>query len=484
MKKKLNLLGELIEDFDGVKSQKSLVKKLAEYMYRNFRSAAVELAWNIGPSTTVMNVTTDKDNTLYKSTGRDLNQSAFSEVLASGQALVSEVQEETDDSLFIEERIAIELYATQLVILPLYEKDDINGFISIYLLEEQDLAGLSELLQHMLTTITMMLKQIGFNEKLIGIARRSLTATEHYKQKLEEVTWESDNDKIAEIRQELLQDCRLAARNSTAVYIKGEIGTNKQEIAEVIHKFRTRDKAAFVKFDCAKLNDSKQAEVLFGSKANKKSKGYWDRAGKGTLYIVNIEEMTSESQSILEEISDNHSNNYPQILLSGEIEKAVNTNYFDADLADDITTLTVEVPALRDCREDLLNISKSYIKELSQKLSLPIPKMDRKFTQAILSSEWKGNHKELKKFLEKALISSPDKNLIIPAGYAEQGGMTIVQSADSLDDSIKRNIVDALKRTRGKVYGEDGAAVLLGLNPSTLQSKIRKFGIKKKSFKK
>ena len=85
--------------------------------------------------------------------------------------------------------------------------------------------------------------------------------------------------------------------------------------------------------------------------------------------------------------------------------------------------------------------------------------------------------------MEKALISSPDKNLIIPAGYAEQGGMTIVQSADSLDDSIKRNIVDALKRTRGKVYGEDGAAVLLGLNPSTLQSKIRKFGIKKKSFK-
>ena len=65
-------------DFDGVKSQKSLVKKLAEYMYRNFRSAAVELAWNIGPSTTVMNVTTDKDNTLYKSTGIDLNQSAFS----------------------------------------------------------------------------------------------------------------------------------------------------------------------------------------------------------------------------------------------------------------------------------------------------------------------------------------------------------------------------------------------------------------------
>lgn len=484
MKKKLNLLGELIEDFTGVKTQKSLIKKLAEYMYRNFRSAAVEMAWNIGPSTIVMNVTTDKDGTIYKSTGRDLNQSAFSEVLASGQALVSEVQEETDESLFIEERIAIELYATQLVILPLYENDDINGFISFYLLEEQDLAGLSELLQHMLTTVTMVLKQVSFADKLIGIARRSINKTEHYKKEIEEIRWTEETEEVGHLRQELLQDCRLAARNITAAYITGEQGTNKEEVARTVHKFRTKDKEAFVKFDCSKLNDEKQAEVLFGNQSAKKTKGYWDRAGKGTLYIINAEDMTQASQSILQKLVDNNQNHHPQVILTGDLKKAVNEGSFDADLYDDISTMTIEVPTLRDCREDILSISRSYIKELSKKLNLPMPKMDKKFTQAILSSNWNGNHQELKKFLEKAIISSPTKNLIIPPGYAEKGGMTIVNSADSLTDSIKKNIIDALKKTRGKVHGEDGAAAILGLNPNTLQSKIRKYGINKKSFKK
>ena len=484
MKKKLNLLGELIEDFNGVKTQKSLIKKLADYMYRNFRSAAVELAWNIGPSTTVMNVTTDKDHIEYKSTGRDLNQSAFSEVLASGQALVSEVQEETDDSLFIEERIAIELYATQLVILPLYERDDINGFIAFYLLEEQDLAGLSELLQHLLTTVTLMLKQIKFTDKLLNIARNSKSKTEHYRQKITEIQWHGEREEVGEIRQELLQDCRLAAKSSTAVYIYGEQGTNIQEVAETIHKFRTDDKEPFVKFDCSKMTDDKQTEILFGSKCKKGTKGYWDRVGQGTLYISNADEMIPESQQILAEILETDNKNHPQLLISGAIEKAVNNDEFDSEVFEELTSVTVETPALRDCREDILSISKAYLKQLSKKLNLPLPKMDRKFTQALLSSDWKGNHDELKKFLEKALISSPNKNLVIPSGYAEQGGMTIVQTADSLDSSIKRNIIDALKRTRGKVYGEDGAAVLLGLNPSTLQSKIRKFGIKKKSFKK
>ncbi|MCM8534477.1 MAG: sigma 54-interacting transcriptional regulator [Lentisphaeraceae bacterium] len=484
MKKKLNLLGELIEDFTDVKTHDSLVKNLADYMHRNFKAAAVEMAWNIGASTTVYNVTRDNDSYTFKKTGRDLNQSAFSEVLASGQALVSEVQDETDDSLFIEERIAIELYATQLVILPLYENDDINGFVSFYLLEEQDLAGLSELLQHMLSTITLLIKQIDLVGRLTSVSRKAYKKVRQYTETLEENLWHGESEKVGQIRQELLQDCRLAAKSSTTVYLRGEEGTNKDEVAEIIHRFRTYGKESFVEFDCSKLKDEKQAALLFGTKSNDSKQGYWDRAGQGTLYISNADEMVPESQEILAELIELEDSNTPQIIISGDLEKAVNDSDFDSEILEEVSALTIEVAPLRECREDILNIAKRYLKELSQSMKLPTPKMDRKFTQAIVSNSWKDNHKEFRSFLEKAIISSPDKNLVIPTGFDQEGSITIIRTTDSLESSIKSNIIDALKKTRGKVYGEDGAAVLLGLNPSTLQSKIRKFGIKKKTFKK
>jgi formate hydrogenlyase transcriptional activator len=482
MKKKLNLLGELIEDFQGVKTKSTLVKKLADYMHRNFKAAAVEMAWNIGASNTVLSVTRNNDSYDFKSTGRDINQSAFSEVLASGQALVSEVQEETDDNLFIEERIAIELYATQLVILPLYDNDDINGFLSIYLLEEQDLAGLSELLQHLLTTVTLLLKQVSLIEKLSQVSRKAFKKIRAYDKQKEELYWQDEESEVGEIRQHLIQDCRLAAQTNQLISIHGEEGTNKDEIVEIIHNFRTYNKEVIIHFDCKKIDDEKQANILFGSQSKEGEKGYWDRAGQGTLHIHHAEFLSQESKEILIQIVAKNTKKMPQIILSSCQEQGTQNQDID-HLDEDAEAIIIAAPPLRNCREDISSIAQNYLKELCQKLKLPLAKMDKKFTQVLLVNDWKGNHKELKKFMETALINSPSKNLIVPKSLLASGGIALKKSADSLDSSIKNNIIEALKQTRGKVFGEDGAAVLLGINPSTLQSKIRKFNIKKKSFK-
>ena len=140
MKKKLSLLGELIEASHGIKSKEIFTRKVASFMYENFKSASVEIAWGIGASIRVTSVARIDGEFDLRVTDRDINQSAFSEVLATGQALVSEVQDDITEGLFLEERKAVELYASQLLILPLYEGDDINGFVSLYLLEQQDLA--------------------------------------------------------------------------------------------------------------------------------------------------------------------------------------------------------------------------------------------------------------------------------------------------------------------------------------------------------
>jgi formate hydrogenlyase transcriptional activator len=484
MKKKLNILGELMAQLQGTKSREVLVRRLASFMYENFKSAAVEITWNIGASIKVYSVTRKGEGYQLRITDRDINQSAFSEVLASGQALVSEVQDEVDDNLFIEERIAVELFASQLLILPLYKADDINGFINLFLLEEQDLGALSELLQHILTTITLMLDHTETVEKLTALSRRGFKKARQMHENLEDLTWKGESEAVGDLRQQLLRDCRLAAQCGTTVYLEGEEGTDKEEVAQIIHRNRTFNREVFLVFDCAKVPEASQSELLFGSLSNGRANGYYDRAKKGTLLINNIEAMVPEAQEILSDIIENGKEQAPQIILCGNIHKAVNDGDFDNELADMATELTIEVPSLRVCREDIPSICKRYLKELSGKLLLPMPKMDRKFTQAVLSAQWKGNHQELRSFLEKALICSPDKDLVIPQGFAEEGGITAIRTADSLDESIKRNIVDALRRTRGKVYGDDGAAVLLGLNPSTLQSKIRKMGIKKKSYKK
>jgi formate hydrogenlyase transcriptional activator len=478
MKKKLSLLGELIETCHGIKSKEIFARKVAAFMYDNFRSASVEIAWGICASARVISVARVDNEFDLRVTDRDLNQSAFSEVLATGQALVSEVQDEAGEGLFLEERKAVELYASQLVILPLHDGDDVNGFMALYLLEQQDLSGLSELLQHILSFLTLILKQCDLTDKLSGLSRRAFKTSRQMRENLEDMVWKGEGDSAANLRQQLLQDCRLASQCTTGVYINGEEGTNKEEIARHIHKLRTFELEPFISFNVAHAPVSNQLELLFGSIANAGKKGSLDKCGRGTLYINNAESLTPESQELLLELLEKDDME-AQIIVSGSLEKSTNAGDFNEDLLECITEMSVEIPALRNCREDLPMICKKYCKELSSKMKLPTAKLSRKFLQTILASSWKGNHQELKDFLEKAMICSTSKELQIPEGFSENGGLPVIRTADSLSESIKRNIVDALRKTRGKVYGDNGAAVMLGLNPSTLQSKMRKLGIKK-----
>lgn len=483
MKKKLNILGELIEDLQGVKSRELLVRKMASFMYRNFRSASLEISWGIGAFTRVHSCTKVEEDFDTRVTDRDINQSAFSEVLASGQALVSEVQDEADESLYLEERKAVELFASQLVILPLYESDDINGFVSIYLLEEQDLAGLSELFQHILNLTTLILKQCDLNKRLSKVSKRGYKLYRQMRENIEDMVIKGESEAAGDERQKVLRESRLASQCTTPVFITGEEGTDKEEAARHIHKLRTFDKEPFLIFDCANVPANQQNELLFGSYVSSDKPGYLDKCMKGSLYIINAERMIPECQETLMDLLESGAEEKVQFMISGNLERAEMSGDFDSDLFDMVTELTIEIPALRNCREDIPAICKKYCKELSAKLRLPIPKLERKFLHAVLSAEWKGNHKELKNFLEKSMICSPGRELMIPEGFAEQGGIPVVRTAESLEESIKRNIIDALRKTRGKVYGENGAAELLGLNPSTLQSKMRKLGIKKKSYR-
>jgi formate hydrogenlyase transcriptional activator len=481
MKKKLSLLGELIETCHGIKSKEIFTRKIASFMYDNFKSTSVEMAWGIGSSTRVISVTRNDNEYDLRVTDRDINQSAFSEVLASGQALVSEVQDNITEGLFLEERKAVELYASQLLILPLYDGDDINGFVGLYLLEQQDLAGLSELLQHSLSFMTLILKQCDLTEKLTSLSRKAFKTSRQMRENLEDIVWKGEGESAGITRRELLMDCRLASQCTTGVYITGEQGTDKEETARHIHKLRTFDLEPFITFNCANAPISNQLELLFGSYASQGKKGSLDKCQEGTLYITNGENLTPESQELLVELMNDKSGDYNcQIIVSGELDKSVNSGDFDDELYEAVSEMTVEIPALRNSREDLAMICKKYCKELSTKMKLPMPKLSRKFLQSILAASWKGNHEELKGFLEKSMICSTSKELQIPEGFTENDGLPVIRSAESLDESIKRNIIDALKKARGKVYGDNGAAVILGLNPSTLQSKMRKLGIKKK----
>ena len=480
MKKKLNLLGELIEACQGVKTRELLTRRMAAFMYENFRSASVEIAWGLGASAKVISATRNDEGFELRKTDRDINQSAFSEVLMEGQALVTEVLDEVDDSLFLEERRAVELYASQLLILPLYDGDEINGFLAMYLLEQQDLPGLSELLQHVLNFTSLVLKQCDLNKKLAGISRKGHKTARQMRENLHDIIWKGEAAGAGEERRRMMRECRIASQCTTPVYLKGEEGTEKEDVARHIHNLRTFELEPFVIFDCGSAPASNQLEMIFGSYAVPGKKGCIDKAGKGTLYIMEADKLTGESQQmLLDYIEEKESSETGRIIISGALEKNVTDGEFDNELFELVEEMSVTAPSLRECREDLPMICKRYCKELASKLKLPVPKFSRTFLQAVLASAWKGNHRELKEFLEKSMICSTGKELQIPEGFAENSGLPVIRSAESLDESIKRNIIDALRKTRGKIYGDDGAAVILGLNPSTLQSKMRKLGIKK-----
>jgi DNA-binding NtrC family response regulator len=302
---------------------------------------------------------------------------------------------------------------------------------------------------------------------------------------------------------EVFDNISQVAPADTTVLILGESGTGKERIAQSIHDLSRRSKQPFVKINCAALPANLIESELFGHEkgsftgAVDKRTGKFELANKGTIFLDEIGEMPIELQSKLlrvlqekeiERIGGNAPIKIDVRIITAtnrNLEKEVAAGRFRLDLYYRLNIFPVSLPALRERKSDIPLLSEHFVKLCSQKLGRSL-RLSPGALDSAMDYDWPGNIRELENLIERSAVITKD-SLITHLHLPEVSAVKDPSPAPgfefmSNEDNERDHIIRALKKCNGKVWGAGGAAELLDLHPSTLNSKIKKLGIKKMPF--
>jgi formate hydrogenlyase transcriptional activator len=296
---------------------------------------------------------------------------------------------------------------------------------------------------------------------------------------------------------------RVAPTDST-VLITGETGTGKELIARAIHKRSQRSGQAFISVNCASIPSSLIASELFGHEkgaftgAVQRREGRFELAHSGTIFLDEIGELPAETQIALlrvlqerqfERVGGNqvlHTDVRVIAATNRDLTAAIASGTFRADLFYRLNVFPIELPPLRERKEDIPILVEYFVKRYADKAGKQIRKIDKNTLELCQAYPWPGNIRELQNIVERSMILTSGDTF-----WIENAWLTIQQPArqelpgplpDTLQSHEREIIETALAESKGKVAGPEGAAAKLGIPPSTLESKIKQLKIKKRKF--
>jgi transcriptional regulator with GAF, ATPase, and Fis domain len=300
---------------------------------------------------------------------------------------------------------------------------------------------------------------------------------------------------------DVMNKVRQVAALNSPVLLLGETGVGKDVVAMTVHYSSTRSKGPFVSVNCGAIPDSLIDSELFGHEkgaftgALSQKRGRFERADKGTIFLDEIGELPLQAQvrllRVLQSKEIERVGGVKTVPLDIRIIAATNRNLeemvgqreFREDLWFRLNVFPILIPPLRHRKEDIPALLQHFISRKAKELNLPaVPTVAPGAIDFLMNYSWPGNVRELGNIVERAMILNP----IGPLTFAHMnlGGSTTdasppastEQPAD-LDTVIYRHIREVLSLTNGKVNGSDGAAAILGVNPSTLRNRMKKMGI-------
>ena len=288
----------------------------------------------------------------------------------------------------------------------------------------------------------------------------------------------------------------MVAAFDTPVLISGESGTGKEVLARLIHRQSDRASRPFLQLNCAAIPDPLIESELFGhvrgafTGAERDHRGVFERADRGTLLLDEIGELTPAAQVKLLRVLQEK----VVTPVGGESERSVDVRIIGAthrplramaergefreDLLYRIDVFPIPVPPLRQRAADLPVLVAELLDAISARLRVERPAVAPEIVARLGEHRWPGNVRELANVLEAALVFGGGE-LKLPPGFPEVRRRATVESFDQV---CRAAIASALTASRGKIYGRGGAAEMLELHPATLQSKMRKFGLRRDSF--
>jgi len=307
----------------------------------------------------------------------------------------------------------------------------------------------------------------------------------------------------------VLSHTAKVARTDATVLITGETGTGKELIARAIHKRSERSEHAFVSVNCAAFAPTLISSELFGHEkgaftgATQRRLGRFELADGGTIFLDEVGELPSDTQvallRVLQEREFERVGGTQPIKVdvrviaatNRDLNAAVSSGSFRTDLFYRLQVFPIEIPPLRERREDIALLMEYFIDRYSRKARKNIRHVSQETLELLQSYAWPGNIRELQNVIERSVILCETETFSIDESWLPQQPHPFLIAKPKnqtelprrLEEQEKNMIEEALKASRGRVFGPTGAAAKLGIPRSTLESKIKSLKIDKNHFR-
>lgn len=313
----------------------------------------------------------------------------------------------------------------------------------------------------------------------------------------------------------VIDQVKIVAESDLPVLIQGETGTGKEQVARTIHQLSPRSDKPFITLNCSALNASLAESELFGHEkgafttAIAQHKGRFELADGGSLFLDEIADLPMEIQPKLlrtlqegtfERIGGEVTRSCDVRIIAAshmDLKKRVKEGKFREDLYYRLGVYPLALPPLRKRKEDIISLAHHFIQKEAQQAGILSPVIGEETVAGLLNYPWPGNVRELQNAVSRAVLLAKESviecrhlglldNTDMPEIALSDPGLETVSEPEipfpSMAALEKRHIEAALIRADGKIYGVNGAASLLGLKPTTLQSRIKKLNIDKQKL--
>ncbi len=384
-----------------------------------------------------------------------------------------------------------------LVSFPLVVEDRVLGALEI---AHPPAEGLLECCFIVARQVASLVAIALHNSLLVGEVRRlnGLLGRENalLKEELRQVRQDAHYVAESAPMREVLEQVRRVATSDTTVLVRGETGTGKEGLARMVHDHSPRREAPFVPVNLAAIPEGLVESELFGhakgafTGAVKRRTGRFEQADGGTIFLDEVGDAPASVQvrllRVLQERELTRVGGAEAVKVdvrvvaatNRDLEAAVAAGAFRQDLYYRLAVFPVRLPPLRERPGDLRPLAGHFLRRHAAAMHRRPPEVPEAFWRALAAHAWPGNVRELENYVQRALILSPGPVLEVPV---QLGGAARAPAAarpvGTFEEEARAVIERALTEAGGRVYGPHGAAALLGLKPTTLQGKMKKYGI-------
>ena len=300
--------------------------------------------------------------------------------------------------------------------------------------------------------------------------------------------------------QRVLEQVSIVAPTDSTVLLHGETGTGKELIARAIHNLSSRRNRTFVRMNCAAIPSGLLESELFGHEKGAftgaliQKKGRFELADQGSLFLDEIGDISLELQpKLLRAVQEQEFERLGSAKTIGvdvrmiaathrDLPTMIRDGHFREDLFYRLNVFPINIPPLRERREDIPLLVNYFVSKLARRMRKEIKTIPRRAMEALTSNAWPGNVRELANFIERAVIVTRGEELQVPLGELRSSTRVAVAAVAGAPTSTfaqaeRDAIIAALKAASGRISGKGGAAERLGLKRTTLQNKMRRLGI-------